>query len=159
MLFRFGVPCLFRFAASLTPGSGRRRYTVRPGGSLDRMEPEGVAEKLGAISWTGVGIFSRIFKSIRQTFAVTNVEWGGGKEAGGGFGFRCRKLSKAFGGLLRRNRLKAADGRESWRSDGLVKGESVLFPYEALPSAPNRMKNKTKRNGAFYYRERPDILW
>ena len=46
MLFRFGVPCLFRFAASLSPGSGRRRYAVQPGGSLDRMEPEGVAEKL-----------------------------------------------------------------------------------------------------------------
>ena len=134
MLFRFGVPCLFRFAASLSPGSGRRRYAVQPGGSLDRMEPEGVAEKLGAISWTGVGIFSRIFKSIRQTFAVANVEWGGGKEAGRCFGFRCRKLSKAFGGLLRRNRMKAADGRESGRSVGLVKGEKCLVSVRGVTS-------------------------
>ena len=95
MLFQFGVPCLFRFAASLLPDPGGRRYTVQTGSILDRMQPEGVAEKLGAVAWTGVGIFSRIFKSIRQTFAVTNVEWGGGKEAGRGFGFRCRKLSKA----------------------------------------------------------------
>ena len=47
MLFRFGVPCLFRFAASLSPGSGRRRYTVQPGRSLDRMEPEGGSGKTG----------------------------------------------------------------------------------------------------------------
>ena len=57
---------------------------MQPGGSLDRLEPEGVAEKLGAISWTGVGIFSRIFKSIRQTFAVTNVEWGVAEKRRGG---------------------------------------------------------------------------
>ena len=47
MLFRLGVPCLFRFAVSLLPGSGVRRYTVQPGSILDRMEPDGVAEKLG----------------------------------------------------------------------------------------------------------------
>ena len=47
MLLRFGVPCLFRFAVSISPGSGVRRYTVQPGSILDRMEPEGVAEKLG----------------------------------------------------------------------------------------------------------------
>lgn len=125
---------MFRFAVSLLPGSGVRRYTVQPGSILDRMQPEGVAEKLGAVAWTGVGIFSRIFKSIRQAFAVTNVEWGGGKEAGRCFGFRCRKLSKAFGGLLRRNRVKAADGRESGRSDGLVKGEKCLVSVRGVTS-------------------------
>lgn len=90
---------------------------MQPGGSLDRMEPEGVAEKLGAISWTGVGIFSRIFKSIRQTFSVANVEWGWRKRGGAVFWFSMQKIIKSV------------------------------------------MKNKTKRNGAFYYRERPDILW
>ena len=68
---------------------------MHPGGSLDRMEPEGVAEKLGAISWTGVGIFSRIFKSIRQTFAVTNVEWGWRKRGGVVFWFSMQKIIKS----------------------------------------------------------------
>ena len=94
MLFRFGVPSLFRFAASLSPGSGKRRYTVQPGSISDRMQPEGVAEKLGAVAWTGVGIFSRIFKSIRQTFAVTNVEWVAEKRRGGVLGFAAENYQK-----------------------------------------------------------------
>ena len=102
MLFRFGVPCLFRFTASLSPGSGRRRYAVQPGGSLDRMEPEGVAEKLGAISWTGVGIFSRIFKSIRQTFSVANVGCGWRQRGVAVVGFAIHKIIK----IVMRNKTR-----------------------------------------------------
>ena len=59
------------------------------------MEPEGVAEKLGAVAWTGVGIFSRIFKSIRQTFAVTNVEGVWRKRGGAVFWFSMQKIIKS----------------------------------------------------------------
>lgn len=60
---------------------------------------------------------------------------------------------------MRRNRLKAADGRESGRSVGLVKGEQCLVSVRGVTKCAEQDENKTKRNGAFYYRERPDILW
>ena len=117
MLFRFGVPCLFRFAASLSPGSGRRRYAVQPGGSLDRMEPDGVAEKLVGCRVDGCRDILTHFQIHPADLAVTNVEWGWRKRGGVVFWFSMQKIIKSV------------------------------------------MKNKTKRNGAFYYRERPDILW
>ena len=148
MLFRFCVPCLFRFAASLLPGSGVRRYTVQPGSILDRMQPEGVAEKLGGCRVDGCRDILTHFQIQPEDLCCDERGvGGGGKEAGRCFGFRCRKLSKAFGGLLRRNRLKAADGRESGRSDGLVKGEKCLVSVRGVTKCAeqNEKQDKTKR--------------
>ena len=117
MLFRFGVPCLFRFAVSLLPGPGARRYTVQPGSILDRMQPEGVAEKLGGCRVDG-----------------------------------CRDILTHF-------QIHPADLCCDERGGGWRKRGGAVFWFSMQKIIKSVMKNKTKRNGAFYYRERPDILW
>ena len=95
MIFRFGVPCLFRFAASLSPGSGRRRYTVQPGSILDRMQPEGGSGKTGGCLVDGCRDILTHFQIQPADLCCDERGVGWRKRGGAVFWFSMQKIIKS----------------------------------------------------------------
>ena len=94
------------------------------------MQPEGVAEKLGGGRVDGCRDILTHFQIHPADLCCDERGVGWRKRGGAVFWFSMQKIIKSVRMVLSR-------------------GKSVLFPYEALPSAPNRMKTRQNETGRF----------
>ena len=83
----------------------------------------------------------------------------GSDGAGGGSGKTGGYLVDGCRDILTHFQIHPADLCCDERGVGWRKRGGAVFWFSMQKIIKSVMKNKTKRNGAFYYRERPDILW